>query len=154
MDRARIKIMIHTLLRLSCTMKERGRNLLLIVICENYRFFILRLHVDYLLLCPFGTELDSVALHLTHASLALILIELKFLHHFKPFLTMHLTILFSSSVFRRMHGRQVVKVSWSVFEHFKFLLSQPSIIVVNYIDIEAVIRHPRWNRGQLIKCRH
>ena len=76
MDRARIEIVIHTLLRLSCTMKERGSNLLLIVICENYRFFILRLHVDYLLLCPFGTELDPIALHLTHTPLALILVEL------------------------------------------------------------------------------
>jgi hypothetical protein len=147
MNRTRIKIVIHTLLGFSCTMKERGRNLLLIVICENYRFFILRLHVDYLLLCPFGTELDSVAIHLAHAHFALILVELKFLHHFESFFTLHLTILFSSCVFRRVHGRQVVKVGWSVFEHFKFLLCQPSVIVVYYIDIEAVIRHPRRNRG-------
>ena len=133
--------MIHTLLGLPSTMEEGCRNLLLIIICENYRFFILRLHIDdLLLLCPFGTDFDPVALHLTDTPLALILVELEFLHHFKPFFTMHLSILLSSCVFRRVHGRQVIEVSRSIFEHFKFLLCQPaSVIVVYYINIVAVI---------------
>jgi hypothetical protein len=147
MDWTRIEIVIHALLGLPSTVKERCRNLLLIVICEYYRFFVLRLHVDYLLLRAFCTKFDSVALHLTHTLFTLIMVEFKLLHHFKPFFTMNWTTLLSSSVFWGVHGRQIIEVSRSIFEHFKFLLSQPSIIVIDDINIVTIVRHPRPDRG-------
>ena len=151
MDWTRIEIVIHALLGLPSTVKKGYRNLLLIVICEYYRFFVLRLHIDNLLLRAFCTEFDSVALHLTHTLFTLIMVEFKLLHHFKPFFTMNWTTLLSSSVFWGVHGRQIIEVSRSIFEHFKFLLGQTSIIIVDNIDIVAVIRHSRSDRRKLVK---